>query len=38
MALVAVVLGVMLFLAGFVGELIARSSEGRNSYQIKDKI
>ena len=38
LALVAVILGVMLFLAGFVGEMIARSSEGRNNYQIKERI
>ncbi len=38
LALLAVVLGVMLFLAGFVGEMIARSSMERNQYQIKDRI
>ncbi len=37
-ALVAVIIGVQLFLAGFVSELISRSSEGRNQYNIKDKI
>ncbi len=37
LALVAVILGVMLFLAGFVGELIARSSPERNNYQIRDE-
>ena len=37
LALVALVLGVILFLAGFLGEMIARSSEGRNNYQIKSK-
>jgi uncharacterized membrane protein len=38
LALLAVVLGVMLFLAGFVGELISRSSSERNNYQIKEKL
>ena len=38
LALLAVVLGVMLFLAGFVGEMIARSAEGRNQYQIKERL
>lgn len=33
-ALLAVVLGVMLFLAGFLGELIARNSPERNRYLI----
>jgi glycosyltransferase involved in cell wall biosynthesis len=36
LALLAVVLGVMLFLAGFVGELIARASSERNNYQVKE--
>ena len=38
LALLAVVLGVMLVLAGFVGELISRSSTERNNYQIKERI
>lgn len=38
LALLAVVLGVMLFLAGFVGEMIARSSSDRNKYNIKSEI
>lgn len=38
LALLAVVLGVMLFLAGFLGEMIARSSSERNSYNIKSRI
>ncbi|MBP3202946.1 MAG: glycosyltransferase family 2 protein [Bacteroidales bacterium] len=38
LALLSVVLGVMLFLAGFIGEMIARSAEGRNSYQIKERL
>lgn len=38
LALVAVVLGVMLFLAGFIGELISRSSSDRNNYNIKAEL
>ena len=37
LALLAVVLGVMLFLAGFIGEMIARSSDRRNDYNIKSE-
>lgn len=37
LALVAVILGVMLFLAGFVCELISRTSPERNSYNIKEE-
>jgi len=35
LALLAIVIGVLFFLAGFIGELIARSSNDRNSYNIK---
>ena len=38
LALAAVILGVMLFLAGFLGEMIARSSSERNHYNIKDEL
>ena len=38
LALVALVLGVMLFLAGFIGEMVSRSAPGRNNYQISDRI
>jgi len=38
LALVAVILGVMLFLAGFLGEMIARSGSERNSYNIKERL
>ena len=38
LALVAVVLGVMLFLAGFLGEMIARSKADRNRYNISDEL
>ena len=37
-ALLAVILGVMLFLAGFICELISRTSSERNKYNIKDEI
>ncbi|ULQ57551.1 glycosyltransferase family 2 protein [Flavihumibacter rivuli] len=37
-ALVAMVIGVQLFLAGFLGELIARNSSQRNFYLIEDKL
>lgn len=38
LALLAIVLGVMLFLAGFIGEMIARSSSERNKYNIKSEL
>ena len=37
-ALVAIVIGVQLFLAGFTGELISRNAPGRNSYLIEEKL
>ena len=37
LALVAVILGVMFFLAGFVGEMISRNSGERNHYNIKEE-
>ncbi len=37
LALLCVVLGVMLFLAGFIGEMIARSSGERNRYNIRSE-
>ena len=37
LALVAVILGVLLFLAGFIGEMIARSSQNRNDYNVKER-
>ncbi|HPT52278.1 MAG TPA: glycosyltransferase family 2 protein, partial [Bacteroidales bacterium] len=37
-AILAMIIGSQLFLAGFVGELIARSSGERNKYQIERKI
>ena len=38
LALVAVILGVMLFLAGVLGEMVSRSSSDRNRYNIKDEL
>ncbi|MBR5954918.1 MAG: glycosyltransferase family 2 protein [Bacteroidales bacterium] len=37
LALVAVLLGAMFFLAGFLGEMIARSSNDRNNYNIRSQ-
>ena len=38
LALVAILIGVLLFLTGFLGELISRNSTIRNEYKIKDTI
>ncbi len=38
LCLLAIVLGVLLFLTGFLGELIARQSPGRNNYALRDEI
>lgn len=38
LALTATMIGVMLFLAGFIGELISRNSSERNHYNIKDEL
>ena len=37
-ALMAMILGTQLFLAGFLGELISRSSSDRNIYQVDRKV
>ena len=37
-ALTVMVIGTLLFLTGFLGELINRTSSERNSYLIKDKL
>ncbi len=37
-ALVAMIMGVQMFLAGFLGEMIARNNSQRNVYLIKEKI
>ena len=38
MALTAIILGMQLFLAGFVSELVARNASGRNHYLIEEKL
>ncbi len=38
LALVAIIIGVQLFLAGFIGELISRSNPDRNQYLIAEKL
>jgi glycosyltransferase involved in cell wall biosynthesis len=38
LALTTLIVGMQLFLAGFLGELISRNSPGRNSYLIEEKI
>lgn len=38
MALVAIIIGVQLFVAGFIGELMTRNSEKTTDYQIRDKV
>ncbi len=38
LALTCMILGTQLFLTGFLGELIARSSAGRNHYEIEEEI
>ncbi len=37
-ALTMMILGTQLFVAGFLGDLISRNSEQRNSYQIREEI
>jgi hypothetical protein len=37
-ALLGMILGTQLFLAGFLGELISRNSARRNNYQIEAEI
>jgi len=38
LALVTLVLGVMLFLAGFIGEMVSRSSVTRNDYNVRERL
>ena len=38
MAILMMILGCMLFLAGFLGELVIRNSPSRNDYLIKEEI
>jgi hypothetical protein len=35
--IISIVIGVQLFLAGFLGELIARNAADRNNYLIEEK-
>ena len=38
LSLTCMILGTQLFLTGFLGELVSRSSNDRNNYQIKETI
>ena len=38
LALTSMIIGTQLFIAGFLGELISRSSSDRNNYQISEKL
>jgi len=38
LALTSLIIGMQLFLAGYISELVARNAPGRNSYLIEDKI
>jgi hypothetical protein len=37
MAMTSIIIGMQLFLAGFIGELVSRNAAGRNSYLIETK-
>jgi hypothetical protein len=37
LALTTVIIGIQLFLAGFIGELISRNSPARNAYLVEKK-
>ncbi|MET0394820.1 MAG: glycosyltransferase family 2 protein [Chitinophagaceae bacterium] len=37
LAMTAIIIGMQLFLAGFIGELVSRNATGRNSYLIETK-
>ena len=37
-ALTSMIIGVQLFLAGFIGELISRNSQERNNYQVEKEV
>lgn len=37
-ALTMMMIGTQLFLAGFIGDLVSRSSQGRNDYQVEEEI
>ena len=38
LSLTAIITGTQLFLTGFIGELISRNSENRNTYNIKNRL
>ena len=38
LALTSLIIGMQLFLAGFISELVSRNASGRNTYLIEDKI
>ena len=38
LAILAMIVGTQLFLAGFLGEIVARNSSERNNYQIEKEI
>jgi hypothetical protein len=38
MALVAIIIGVQLFVAGFIGELMTRNSDKVTDYQIRETV
>lgn len=38
LSLTSIIIGIQLFLAGFIGELISRNSPSRNTYLIEKKI
>jgi hypothetical protein len=37
-ALTMMIIGTQLFLTGFVADLVSRSSQGRNDYQVEEVI
>jgi hypothetical protein len=37
LAMTSIIIGMQLFLAGFIGELVTRNAPGRNAYLIEDK-
>ncbi len=37
LALTSLIIGMQLFLAGFIGELISRNSPSRNTYLVEEK-
>lgn len=37
-SLTMMIIGTQLFLTGFVGDLVSRTSNGRNDYQIEEKL